>query len=153
MKRKSLPLDDLERMEAEMDRLFDKVILSRRWVPLRHTRTWHPPTDVYETANCVVVTVEIAGMEAGDFTLSLSNRNLTITGVRRDPVAEAQGLTLSYQQMEIHYGDFKTEVYLLWAIVEDKIEATYTDGFLKVVLPKAQAQKVPVVTCEPEQVP
>jgi len=93
----------------------------------------------------VVVKVEIAGMEKGHFTISLSNRNLTITGMRHDPLTEATGLTLSYQQMEIRYGEFKTEVYLPWAIVEDEIEATYEDGFLKVVLPKAQAQKVHVV--------
>ena len=145
MKRKSSLLEDVERMEAEMDRLFDEVTLSRRWLPLRRTTTWRPPTDVYEADNCVVIKVEIAGMEEGDFTISLSNRYLTITGARRDPVAQAQGLTLSYQQMEIQYGDFQTEVYLPWTIAEDEIEATYEDGFLRVVLPKAKAQKVPVV--------
>lgn len=145
MKRKSSLLDHIEGMEAEMDRLFDEVIPSRRWLSLRRPRTWRPPTDVYETDTCVVVNVEIAGMEEGDFTISLSNRNLTITGVRHDPLAEAQGLTLSYQQIEIRYGDFETEVYLPWAIVEEEIEATYEDGFLRVVLPKAKAQKVPVV--------
>ena len=145
MKRKSPLIDDIEQMEAEMDRLFDEVIPPRRWLPLRHIRTWRPPTDVYETDDCVVVKVEIAGMEEGEFTISLSDRNLTITGVRHDPLAEAQDLTLSYQQMEIRYGEFKTEVYLPWTIVENEIEAIYEDGFLRVVLPKAQAQKVPVV--------
>ncbi len=153
MKQGNSLLDDLERMEVEMDRLFDEVIPPRRWLPLHHIRTWRPPTDVYETDNCVVVKVEIAGMEQGDFTISLSDRYLTISGVRHDPVARAQGLNLSYQQMEIQYGDFTTEVYLPWDVVEDKIEATYEEGFLKVVLPKAKAQKVPVVTCAPEQVP
>jgi HSP20 family protein len=145
MKRKSALLDDIERMEAEMDHLFDEVIPTRRWLPLRRTTTWRPPTDVYETDDCVVVKAEIAGMEEGKFTISLANRSLTITGVRPDPLAEAEDVTLSYQQMEIRYGDFKTEVYLPWAIVEDEIEATYEDGFLRVVLPKARAQKVPVV--------
>ena len=151
MKRKSALLDGLEQIEAEMDRLFDEAIPPRRWLPLRHIRTWRPPTDVYETDDCVVVKVEIAGMEEGDavftskFTISLSNRNLTITGVRPDPLAEAEGSTLSYQQIEIRYGEFKTEVYLPWAIVENEIEATYADGFLRVDLPKAKVQKVPVV--------
>jgi len=153
MKQRSSLLEDIEQMEAEMDRLFDEVIPPRRWLPLRHITTWRPPTDVYETDNCVVVKVEIAGMKEGDFTISLSNRNLVITGARHDPVAEVQVSSLSYQQMEIRYGEFQTEVYLPWAIVEDKIEATYENGFLKVVLPKARAQKVPVVACEPEQLP
>ncbi len=145
MKRKSPLLDDIEQIEVEMDRLFDEVMPSGRWLPLRRPRTWCPPTDVYETDNRVVVKMEIAGMEEGLFTIYISNRNLTITGVRRDPLAEATGLTLSYQQMEIRYGEFKTEIYLPWAIVENEIEATYENGFLKVVLPKAKAQKVPVV--------
>lgn len=151
MKRKSVLWDGIEQMEAEMDRLFDEVIPPRRWLPLRYVRTWRPPTDVYETDDSVVVQVEIAGMEEGDavftskFTISLSGRNLTITGVRRDPLSEAQGSTLSYQQMEIRYGEFETEAYLPWAIVEEGIEATYEDGFLRVVLPKAKAQKLPVV--------
>ena len=151
MKRKSVLWDGIEQMEAEMDRLFDEVIPPRRWLPLRYVRTWRPPTDVYETDDSVVVQVEIAGMEEGDavftskFTISLSDRNLTITGVRRDPLTETQGLTLSYQQMEIRYGEFETEAYLPWAIVEEEIEATYEDGFLRVVLPKAKAQKLPVV--------
>jgi HSP20 family molecular chaperone IbpA len=145
MKRKNTLLDDIEQMEAEVDRLFDEVIPPRRWLPLRHIKTWRPPTDVYETDDCVVVKVEIAGMEKGDFSISLTDRSLTITGVRHDPLADAQGLTLSYQQMEIRYGEFKTEVYLPWAIVENEIEATYEDGFLRVVLPKVKAQKVPVV--------
>ena len=159
MKRKSVLWDGIEQIEAEMDRLFDEVIPPRRWLPLRYVRTWRPPTDVYETDDSVVVQVEIAGMEEGDavftskFTISLSDRSLTISGVRRDPLTEslrqaqdtAQALTLSYQQMEIRYGEFETQVYLPWAIVEEEIEATYEDGFLRVVLPKAKAQKLPVV--------
>jgi HSP20 family protein len=145
MKQNNLLLDDVEQVETGVGRLFEEVMPSGRWLPLRRARTWRPPTDVYETNDRVVVKVEIAGMKEDDFTISLSNRNLTITGVRPDPLAEAQGLTLSYQQMEICYGDFETEVYLPWAVVEDEIEATYEGGFLKVVLPKARAQKVPVV--------
>ena len=144
MKRKSPLLDGIEQIEAEVGRLFDEVIPPRRWLPLRRIKTWRPPTDVYETDDRVVVKVEIAGMEEGDFTISLSDRSLTIAGVRHDPLAETEGRTLSYQQMEIRYGEFKTEVYVPGAIVEEEIEATYEDGFLRVVLPKVKARKVPV---------
>jgi len=147
MKQSNSLLDDIEQMEVEMEHLFDEVIPPRRWLPLRHLRTWRPPTDVYEIVNGVVIKVEIAGLKESDFTISLSDRNLVITGARHDPVAEVQASTLSYQQMEIRYGEFKTEVYLPWAIVGDRIEATYENGFLTVILPKAKAQKVPVVAC------
>ena len=145
MKRNNPLLDGIEQIEAEVDRLFDEVIPPRRWLPLRHFRIWRPPTDVYETDDRVVVRVEIAGMEKGEFAISISDRSLSISGVRHDPSAESEASTLSYQQMEIRYGEFKTEVYLPWAIAENEIEATYDDGFLRVVLPKARAQKIPVV--------
>mgnify|MGYP003886571275 FL=1 len=132
-------LDELARMQRQMDRLFEDMISPGRGMSFRQSQVWHPPTDVYETDGRIVVKVEIAGMSDGDFTISLSNRTLTITGHRSDPEAK-----LSYQQLEIRYGDFRTEVYLPWPVADDEIEATYEDGFLTVVLPKVQPRKVPV---------
>jgi len=103
----------------------------------RVRRTWKPPTDVYETDSHIVVKVEVAGMKPEDFEISLSSRTLTISGVRMDPAEK-----LTYQQMEISYGRFETQVYIPGAIEEDKIEAIYEDGFLKVLIPKAKAVKL-----------
>jgi len=43
------------------------------------------------------------------------------------------------------YGQFETDVHLPRAIDEEKIEATYQNGFLSVRLPKATPHQVPVV--------
>ncbi len=107
------------------------------------TTIWRPPTDVYETDDCVVVKVEIAGMDENSFTISLSGRTLTIAGIRVDPVAK-----LAYQQMEIAYGRFQTEVYLPRPIADNEVEATYEDGFLKVILPKAEGRKVSIAVVD-----
>jgi HSP20 family protein len=90
-----------------------------------------------------VVTVEIAGMEENDFFISLDARRLIIGGVRRDPAAK-----LGYQQMEIMYGQFETDVHVPGSIDEDRIEATYQNGFLSVSLPKAEPRQVPIVSVE-----
>ncbi len=100
----------------------------------RARRVWKPPTDVYETDSHIVVKVEVAGMKPEDFEISFSSRTLTISGVRVDPAEK-----LTYQQMEILYGRFETQVYIPGPIEEDKIEAVYEDGFLKVMIPKAKA--------------
>jgi HSP20 family protein len=110
---------------------------------LRQHKVWRPPTDVYETEGAVVVKVEIAGMAREDLAVSLDGRKLTIRGVRRDASAK-----LGYQQMEIQYGYFETEVLVPRAIDEDGVEATYQEGFLSVRLPKAPARRVPVVDAE-----
>jgi HSP20 family molecular chaperone IbpA len=121
--------------------LLQEPVPGQRWVSARQRKVWRPPTDVYETDSYVVVKVEIAGMSKEDFDISLDSKRLIIGGIRRDPAAK-----LAYQQMEILYGRFETDVYLPWAIDEDKIEAVYQGGFLDVLLPKAQPQKVPIVS-------
>lgn len=99
---------------------------------------WRPPTDVYETDNHVVIKVEVAGMDEDDFAIQLRGRRLTISGVRRDP-----GIKRGYQNMEIRYGTFVSELELGWSVDPDAVDAAYEHGFLYVRLPKA-LRRVPV---------
>ncbi len=46
--------------------------LPQRWVIVRHTTVWHPPTDVYEQGENLIVLVEIAGMQDSDFNVVLA---------------------------------------------------------------------------------
>ncbi len=119
----------------------------QRWVIVRHTTAWHPPTDVYEINDRLVVAVEIAGMRDGDFNVTLQGQRLTISGTRRrltDP-------DCAYYQLEISFGDFRTEVELPWPVSRDEVSATYRDGFLRVELPHATAQKVQIVNVDVEE--
>jgi HSP20 family protein len=130
---------DIDAFSANIDRLFQSLVAStgRRWMSVQHVYPWHPPTDVYETDEYLVVKVEIAGMDEEQLNLFLADRTLVIRGVREDPTAK-----LAYQQFEIAYGPFQTEIYLSHAVEEDKVEALYKDGFLKVILPKVKAKRV-----------
>jgi HSP20 family protein len=130
----------VDQIHMEMMGVLRENVPGQRWVSPSQRKTWYPPTDVYETDDCVIVKVEIAGMEEGDFTISLEGKKLTISGIRRDPAAK-----VGYQQMEILYGHFETHAHLFRAIDEDAIEATYQQGFLVVRLPKARPHQVPVV--------
>ena len=123
--------------------MFDGTLTSAvgRWGRVRQSQVWSPPTDVYETDSFVVVKIEIAGLNSEEFTISLSHRVLAVRGTRQDPASK-----LVYQRMEINYGQFQTEVYLPWPIDEGaKIEATYEQGFLTILLPKAPVRRVPVI--------
>lgn len=134
---------NVDKIQVEMLGLLHEPMPGQRWVSARQHKIWRPPTDVYETDTCIVVKVEIAGMQEGDFSISLDATKLVISGVRRDPAAK-----LGYQQMEILYGHFETDVYVPGAIDEENIEATYENGFLSVALPKAKPRRVPVVSTE-----
>lgn len=101
------------------------------WYLMRRRRIWRPPTDVYETDENVVVKVELAGMRVEDFTISFADRRLSVAGNRPDP----EGKRI-YQNMEIRYGPFCTEVLVGWALDQSAITATYEGGFLYIMLPK-----------------
>ncbi|NPA93470.1 MAG: Hsp20/alpha crystallin family protein [Chloroflexi bacterium] len=114
-------------------------VLDVRW---EHQRTaWRPPTDVFETAEAVVVRVEIAGMRTEDFTLQLEGQNLIIGGIRRDP-----DLVTAYHRLEIPFGRFQVTVHLPAAVDAQRVEAEYRDGFLRVILPKPSPQAVTIRT-------
>jgi HSP20 family protein len=133
----------MEHVHAEMRGLLGEPVAGQRWITARQRKAWRPPTDVYETDDCVVVKVEIAGMVESDFAIALDGKRLIVSGIRRDPAAK-----LGYQQMEVQYGHFETDVHITRAIDEERIEAIYRNGFLSVRLPKAKARQVPVVSVE-----
>lgn len=111
-----------------------------RFYVVRHAHVWHPPTDVMEDDDGVCVLVEIAGMQDGEFHVALDDKRLVIGGVRPAP-KQAH----SYHQLEVHYGEFRTELTLPFPIDEEQIEAHYNDGFLFVKLPRVKPRKVKVV--------
>lgn len=112
---------------------------SFRWRLNIRTPAWQPPTDVYETDAAVILRMEVAGMQEEDFVLKLDGRVLTVQGIRSD-VAERR----TYHHMEIRFGEFNAEVELPVPVIPDQVQASYTAGFLRVVLPKARPQPVHV---------
>ena len=102
-----------------------------------HVRSsfWSPPTDVYETEGNCVVKVEVAGMRDEDFEVAFENNVLTISGIRLD-LNERR----AYHQMEIRFGKFEIAIGLPVPVDVEKAVAEYKDGFLVIVLPKADAK-------------
>jgi HSP20 family protein len=104
-------------------------------------RAWRPPTDVYETDAEFAVLVEVAGMHGIEIAVTLDEQLLRIRGQR----PETRGAR-AYHQMEINYGDFVVEVRLPVPIDRERIDASYSDGFLRVTLPKARPRRISVTT-------
>ena len=111
----------------------------KQWKLNIRNHAWRPPTDIYETDDWLIVRVEIAGMQENDFEISLTGRNLTIHGIRPD-LAEKR----AYHQMEIHSGEFLLELEMPLPIISDQVQAVYQNGFLRVVIPKAQPRHIPI---------
>jgi HSP20 family protein len=109
------------------------------WQIRRSSHGWRPPTDVLETDEAYVVVVEVAGMRGADFNVTFEGHILAIRGNRHDSNARK-----AYHQMEIDYGEFITEVHVHIPIEAAKIDASYSDGFLRIQLPKASPKKIEI---------
>jgi HSP20 family molecular chaperone IbpA len=109
------------------------------WRVTSRPHEWRPPTDVLETEETIFVRVEIAGMKDENFSIIHDKGRLTIRGVRPD-----QAERRAFHQMEIRFGEFRTEVELHWEVDSQAIEAEYRDGFLWVTLPKVKPQTIKI---------
>jgi HSP20 family protein len=96
-----------------------------------------PPADVYETAESVVVLVEIAGINNQELEISVEGTTLIIRGQREDRQRHPRRL---YTQMEICCGPFERTLSLPAEVDPSKATATYDDGFLEIILPKVKRQ-------------
>jgi HSP20 family molecular chaperone IbpA len=112
------------------------AFIATRYVWIHHTHVWRPPTDVFETEQSIRIQVEVAGMEESDFAVVLDRDVLKISGTRKDHSERRV-----YHQMEIHTGEFLSEVDLSTKVDPECIRAHYHDGFLTIELHKIQNTK------------
>jgi HSP20 family protein len=92
---------------------------------------WKPAIDVFENSDDIVIRMEIAGMKESDFSITIAQRTIVISGCRID-----QSDRQSFHRMEIFFGEFRAEVELNIPFQVESAQATYADGFLQICLPK-----------------
>ena len=97
---------------------------------------WRPPTNVYETAEGLVIQVEVAGLAVADIHVILRPSRLTVSGFRR-PVPSL-GNSTACLQVEIPGGSFRSDVDLPWPVRADGVRAAYRDGFIFVELSRSE---------------
>ena len=102
---------------------------------------WSPALDIYEDAETVTVTAELAGMRKEDFDLSLEEGALTISGKRESKEENRESL-----RSERFFGTFTRTIGLPSPVKPDGIQAAYEDGILTVTLHKADEAKPQKIT-------
>ena len=130
----SAALERLTNMRAEMDRVFESTgSFSGSTDPLSR---WNPAVNVYQDKDRFTVVVELPGLKKEEIEISLHDDTLTIAGERkREESSEQEFLT------ERLYGKFQRSLTLPTAVDAEEVKASYKDGLLQVVLPKAEEAK------------
>ncbi len=122
--------------ERDVQRMFDEFFKGFGLLP-----TWEldwsgfsPQVDIVDGEKELKVSVELPGLDEKDIEVSLSHDLLTISGEKRQ---EKEDKGKNYYRMERSYGSFKRSIPIPCEIKAEGVEATFKNGVLNIVLPKA----------------
>ena len=126
------PFRDLLNVQERVHRFLDYA--TEDWVARRQT-CWCPPTDVLETPDTYILRIELPGVGKENINIELAGNCVRLYGERRP---ETEPAIAAYHSIERAHGLFERTVTLPGEVDPDRTEATYSDGLLEIVLPKAE---------------
>jgi HSP20 family protein len=127
-----------ERVRCWMDNIFDFQEAGA---------SFRPPVDLFETAQGLVLRMELAGVTLEDLSLTLCGQELVIRGQRRPFLLE--GVT-RFLRHEIGCGVFERRFLIPASIDPEGLQARYAEGILEVTLPRRvpSSRRIPVQETE-----
>jgi HSP20 family protein len=129
---------ELNRLQREMEQVF-----GRAERPLARPRGY-PAVNLFEEDEHLIVETEIPGMELDQFELFVNDDNqLTIQGERK----QSNGQATTRHRQERPFGRFSRMLTLPVLVEGDATQAAYSNGVLRITLPKkpeAKPRRIPV---------
>jgi HSP20 family protein len=92
-----------------------------------------PAVDLVETEKAFELSAELPGVDAKDLDVTLADGILTIKGEKSEAKEEKDK---GYYLSERRYGSFQRSLELPRGVDSEKIEANFSNGVLKLILPK-----------------
>jgi HSP20 family protein len=133
------------RIVRDLENLQERVrgVLDTMFAASRPTVSFRPAADFYETAQGLVLRLDLAGVAVEDVSISLAGQELVIQGCRKPPRPE--GLQ-RFIHLEMGFGSFQRRFVLPIPVDPQGVKASYVDGVLEVKLPRKlpQTRTIPV---------
>lgn len=102
-----------------------------------------PAANVKESENDFVIELAVPGKNKEDFKIDLDNHVLTISSEQKESKEEKSE---NYTRREYSYQSFRRSFKLPETANEQETTANYTDGILKILIPKKDNKKQNVKT-------
>jgi HSP20 family protein len=134
------PFRELAHMQDRINRIFGDVYRGEGdHDAVLNRGDWLPPVDIFENDNHeIVLTAEIPGVRKEDLDIRVENNTLTIRGERK---REQETTKENYHRVERLYGTFTRSFSLPSTVDNEKVNAEFKDGVLKVTLPAREEAK------------
>jgi len=128
-----------------LDALFDDFFGPTLYPVRSHTRAERHSlqVDVYEQENAIVIEAEMPGVAKEDIRLDVKGRRLTLAGERK---RETETKDEHSFRRERHFGSFERAFNLPFEIDPEKVEATLSDGVLRLRIDKPAEQQCRQIT-------
>ena len=130
---------------SDLHRRMEQVVesLLHGLEPVASARGFLPRADIHETAQGLLLTLDLAGVRREDLEILIEGPFLRVAGVRSEPDLAA---CLRWHQMEISYGPFERVFSLPPEADTEGITAGYHDGFLEIIIPRRAggSRQVPI---------
>jgi HSP20 family protein len=128
----------MARRGSEPFRTFDDLVsrMFDDWMPRfgGEGRGWSPAVDMMDKKDGIVLRADLPGLEQKDIRVDVENGMLTIHGGRQ---SEQETKEDDYYHRERWSGSFTRTIALPTGIDPDKNKATFKNGVLEVLIPKA----------------
>ena len=133
------PVGEMVSLRSAMDRLFeDSFVSPLSWRTVAGGEQINPAIDVHETPDDIVVSAVMPGVKPDDVEITMTGQSLTLRGELK---ADEEVSRDQYLYRERRYGSFSRSIQLPVRVEGDHAEATFTDGVLKLRIPKAEEVK------------
>ena len=124
-----------EGMNRMIDELFRTTVQGENGLT---STAWTPAVDIYETDNEVVLKADLPEVDEKKIDIHVENNVMVLSGEREISKETSEE---NYLRVERRYGSFSRSFTLPSNIDRGRITAKYSDGVLRVVLPKREESK------------
>ena len=123
---------------SEMENLFYHLFSPKHPVTSVCKHHWSPLADVCETAEQLIIRLELAGVKREEIGIGFEDGRLIVRGSRSESAPPG---IITYHQMEINYGYFERVFHLRHGVRQEDIAAHFEDGFLTITIAKNPPQQ------------
>jgi HSP20 family protein len=125
------PFRELERMRRTMDQMFSRI-------PFFGTTEFSfPLVNLYDQKDELCLVAQVPGVNKEDIDINYQENILSISGKRQIP-SYGKSTLLRQEQPQ---GEFRKTINIPSTVKSSEIKATFQDGILTVILPKAEEAK------------
>ncbi|MBE9214146.1 Hsp20/alpha crystallin family protein [Plectonema cf. radiosum LEGE 06105] len=142
---------EINHLRHQMNHLFDELVHGNTQktnnhalnsIPQVENATWQPAIEIKETDSCLILQVQVPGIEPKDLEIHVSKDAVSIAGEHEEQKVHYE---TGIYRSEFNYGHFQRIIPLPICVEHKQVKAEIHNGLLTLNLPKTHTEKHDVI--------